>query len=119
MKPQDIPNFDSDCVDENGMYFAACLLDSARGVYIPQHFAESFPALFGDGAPPAGCKVLTAGSQDDRQTLLAGPDGEWYWEAWATVLDAVAWRENGVEYHLYQDGDLFQVVYLDDDSQQA
>jgi len=75
-------------------------LSDARGQYIPRDFAASFL----DRA-----KHVTGVSDDDWQTL-ENPDHEWYWEAWQNVCDnAVITDENGVRYHIHQDGDCWLI----------
>jgi hypothetical protein len=70
------------------------LLDSNRGVYIPQVFATDF-----DIKLPAKIKA----------DLKAGPRSENYWESWNWVLDNVTFVEEGTKYSLYQDGDLWAI----------
>lgn len=72
------------------------LADSARGVYIPQHFAET-------------CEPEKWGiDQDDIQTLLADPELEYYWDTWDWVLNnAERTDSSGNIWRLHQDGDLF------------
>lgn len=73
-----------------------CLLDSARGVYIPQNFAELFNA--------ADWGI----SEENKAILLCGPEHEYYWETWEEVLDSAEFTDkNGHIYRLHQDGDLF------------
>lgn len=73
--------------------------DSARGIYIPQHFAES-----------VNRDMLTGVSIVDMGILEFGPDAQWYWDAWDNVLDnAILTDSNGVKWCLYQDGDLWIV----------
>lgn len=71
-------------------------LDDHRGVYIPRDFAGSF----------ADRAKSVVGVTDENWTILeAGPDHEWYWEAWAEVCDgATVTDDNGVEYTVWQDG---------------
>lgn len=71
----------------------------ARGVFIPQHFAESVKREFVHGV-----------SDEDWKTLEEGPDAEWYWDAWSNVLDrAVIKSPDGKEGFLWQDGDLWVI----------
>jgi hypothetical protein len=75
------------------------ILNDARGVYLPRDFT---------------CNVarerVTNISDEDWATLAAGPDSEHYWEAWDAVLcDAVVTDDNGAQYGLYQDGDLWLI----------
>jgi hypothetical protein len=69
----------------------------SRGVFIPQYFAESVNR---------GC--LSGVTDSDMETLLSGPDTDWYWEAWDSVIDsAVVTDQHGQRWTLYQDGDLW------------
>jgi hypothetical protein len=79
----------------------AILYTSDRhGIYIPQYFAESIKP-----------ECLTNVSSDAMDILKAGPDHMEYWDAWndveaqATVTDP----SNGIEYYLWQDGDLWLI----------
>ena len=46
-------------------------------------------------------------SDEDWAIVEAGPDHEYYWDTWDTVLaNAQVTDENGVQYTLDQDGDL-------------
>lgn len=54
------------------------LLDGVRGCNLPQDFI----------AETEGVQGWTYNvSTEDIETLKAGPDEEWYWEAWNNVLD--------------------------------
>jgi hypothetical protein len=66
-----------------------------RGVYIPQHFAESYEKTKWNPIDPE----LIA-------DLLAGPESENYWTAWDLVLDNAETLCGGT---LHQDGDLWIV----------
>jgi hypothetical protein len=82
---------------ESAILFA----DSARGVYIPQHFAESVKREYVTGVDSA-----------DLDTLANGPDScEFYWDVWNDVESRaiVTDPDSGIEYSLYQDGDLWLV----------
>ena len=73
--------------------------NDARGVYIPQYFAESIVR-----------ECLSGVSEEDMKILLVGPDHEQYWDAWCDVCDnAILTDEQGVTFNLYQDGDLWLV----------
>lgn len=80
------------------------LLNSGRGVYIPQAFAEEclgFPSNVENGWDFA---ELAA------EVLLKGPDdNEEYWEAWEYMLDNARFRLEGGIWDLHHDGDLFAV----------
>ena len=74
--------------------------DSARGVYIPQHFAENIKR-----------DAVRGVNLDAWNALEQGPDGhEYYWEYWDEVLnDATVIDDQGREYTLHQDGDLWLI----------
>lgn len=76
-------------------------LSDARGIFIPRDFAKSFA----DRA-----KNVTGVSDENWAILEAGPDHEWYWEAWTEVCDkAIVTDEVGVEYFIWQCGDCWLV----------
>jgi len=74
-----------------------CYSDNARGIYIPQHFAETFNT---------GWSNI---DQEDISILKQGPDHELYWDAWTEVLDNAKFEKDGNTWILYQDGDLWCV----------
>jgi hypothetical protein len=76
--------------------YIECLLDSARGVYIPRDFAEMIDVSQWRGIDAS-----------DLEILKQGPEHEHYWDAWCDVLDNAEARETGQTLH--QDGDLFLV----------
>lgn len=81
-----------------------CLLDSSRGIYIPQQFA----IVYGDD-----CKGLdeksTEALTESLKVCLFGPNHADYWEAWEEVVDhAILIMDDG-EYVLRQDSDLWAV----------
>jgi hypothetical protein len=67
--------------------------DSARGIYIPQYFAETID-----------WNAIDNWNEDERDILLAGPDHESYWDVWDSILNNVVTVCGGV---LWQDGDLW------------
>jgi len=76
-----------------------CILDGARGIYIPQAFAECYDMK--------EWKV----SEEDEKILMDGPDNDLYWETWDDVIrEAEYTDEDGIVWSLWQDGDLFAVV---------
>jgi hypothetical protein len=81
---------------ESAILFA----DSARGVFIPQHFAESVRR-----------DCVTGVSAEDWAILESGPDTESYWDVWCDVESraVVTAPLSGIAYTLYQDGDLWLV----------
>ena len=83
--------------DEIDLTRAELFADSARGIYIPQHFAEAIKREYVSGV-----------SSDDWETLEAGPDAEWYWECWHDVLDRAEIHHPTLgTCYLWQDGDLW------------
>ena len=74
---------------------AVLFADSARGIYIPQHFAESYNS-----------EQWQAIDQSDLDILLSGPESESYWDVWDDVLNNAETVCGGV---LHQDGDLWIV----------
>jgi hypothetical protein len=76
------------------------LFDGASGQYIPQRFANEIVRDCVKGV-----------SADDYATLENGPDHEWYWEAWDSVLNGATLTIGGDTYALYQDGDVWALCY--------
>lgn len=80
------------------------LLDSNRGQYIPQNFAEEYAAYGG---------TWEGITEENRKTLEAGPYEDWYWEAWESVLNnaVLSVTHNGEtqRYTLHQDGALWLI----------
>ena len=73
------------------------LITDAQGVYLPQVFASAY------GDHPE----LVGADADDIATLIAGPEHEWYWEAWQNICDNATLSGKS----LYQQGDLWLVDY--------
>lgn len=74
------------------------LLNDSRGVFIPRDFNDCF------------CMKSWGLKDDDSDlvTLREGPDNEWYWEAWDSVLNKAKYVDgNGYVWFLHQEGDLF------------
>jgi len=70
-----------------------------HGIFIPQYFAES-----------VNPECLSGVTRRFLEILLAGPDHQFYWDAWADVCDnAVLTDSDGVTYYIWQDGDLWLV----------
>jgi hypothetical protein len=76
-------------------------LSDNRGQYIPRDFAASFM----DRAHSV------AGVDGETWAILeAGPDHEFYWDAWADVCsNAIVTDENGDKYTIWQEGDCWLV----------
>jgi len=77
------------------------LLDS-WGVYIPQMYCSDIDN--------ADAKLI--GVQfSDVETCQQGPDHPKYWESWQAILDSATWQDDsGQHWHLWQDGDLWEVT---------
>jgi len=78
------------------------VLDGNRGVYVPHEFGRIVKAgMSWEGHDP-----------ESIETLLEGPEAEYYWEAWQDVIDNVTFVDSkGNHWYLWQDGDLF--MYCD------
>lgn len=75
-----------------------CLIDGAAGIYVPQEFVSRYDTK------------LWNVKRDDVEILEHGPDHEYYWETWDDVLSYAHYiDENGIEFQLYQDSDLFAI----------
>ena len=80
------------------------MVDSHAGQYIPQEFLESIKNV-------KGWKGI---SSENKKTIEAGPDNEWYWEAWTQICDNAKFTSKArQEFRLYQDEDLWAVCYED------
>ena len=80
---------------ENEFKEMKCILDGCHGIYIPQQFVTTFTGWQGI-------------SLEDETICAAGPDHEYYWDAWDAILSRATYTdENGQEWFLWQDGDLF------------
>lgn len=77
--------------------------DSARGVYIPRHFAETIKRERVTGVSDL--------QWEDLESDPYGIDSDILWETWDRVLDnaRVTCPDTGTVFVLYQDGDLFLV----------
>jgi hypothetical protein len=74
------------------------LVDGNQGIYIPQTFAQRFRL--------DDWKGIT--EEDFNICLMGGPEHEFYWDAWDTILDNASYTDkDGKTWTLYQDGDLF------------
>ena len=81
------------------MWGMTLLVDSNRGVYVPQHFAEH-RASDGWTVSP------------EHLAILRADPGEcsFYWDVWATVLDGATYTDHlGNTWWLCQDGDLWAI----------
>lgn len=85
------------------------LLDSARGVYIPRDFIEIMKP------------ELIAGISNDQKIDLSDPQNAFYWDTWTDIENSFQYIDDeGNEYNLYHDGDLWLVCYdlLSDEERQ-
>jgi hypothetical protein len=67
----------------------------SRGIYIPQHFAESYNS-----------EQWSPIDSDDLAILIHGPEHDQYWDTWDDVINDAETICGG---SLYQDGDLWVV----------
>jgi len=77
------------------------LLGDSHGIYIPKLWADEI----GDEEEAESYSV----SWQDVLICQAGPDSEGYWDAWDSILRDAQWNENGEEWSLHQNGDLWAV----------
>ena len=76
------------------------LIDGASGIYLPQRFVNEFELT------QWGITL----TEEDRTSIIDGPESEWYWEIWETVLDSAEYKDKaGHKWTLSQDVDLFAV----------
>lgn len=75
------------------------LLDN-NGIYIPKMFCDDI-----NETEATECSI----DYKDVQVCQAGPEHEWYWEAWQTILDNYKCSDkHGTVWLLHQDGDLWE-----------
>jgi len=79
---------------DNGL--VNCILNDHHGIYIPQKFATDFEGWY-------GCE------ESDLEILRAGPDHEYYWDAWDDVMESARFSNEDGIWYLYADGDLFAI----------
>jgi hypothetical protein len=75
------------------------VIDSHHGIYSGQLFAQTFNQLFENG------KVKGI-SKESWQSLLNGPDDEFYLDSWAD-LDNIEITSDRVKYLVYQNEGIF------------
>lgn len=75
--------------------------DASRGIYIPQHFAQTHNELWN----------FDKCESDALDILLHGPEHTEYWEAWQDVIDNAFYQLREHKYTLWsgESGDLFSV----------
>jgi hypothetical protein len=75
------------------------LCDSHRGQYVPLMFVKHYNPV-----RSWGCAA------QDVAIIASGPDTDWYWETWETILSTAKHVDaHGNTWTLFQDGDLFAV----------
>lgn len=75
------------------------LISDRNGIYIPQMFANFDHSIRSWGIDH---------DDVDLQILRAGPDNEYYWDAWNSVCERVFFTDSkGNFWYLYADGDLW------------
>ena len=83
-------------------------LDDHRGIYIPRDFARDTYRECISGVKSEDLDYLAGEytpTGDDDPDDHGGPDGEFYWDTWQTVLDnAIVTDKSGNVFRLYQDG---------------
>lgn len=89
------------------MSYIEIYADSARGIYIPQYFAES-----------AKREMVQGVNAEEWAILESGPDNAEYWDVWESVLNNAKVTDSRGEWTLYQDGDLWicHADYLQEES---
>ena len=77
------------------------ILSDSHGRYIPQIFCEDADE---EWAQSVGVDY------SDVETCQAGPDHEWYYEAWESILNSCSYTDDkGTTWRLIHDGDLYEV----------
>ena len=76
------------------------VLSDSHGIYIPQIYCSNADEAW------AQCVGV---DYKDVQVCQAGPDHEWYWEAWQNILNNAHIVSDGVTWRLDQCGDLWEV----------
>jgi len=77
------------------------LLGDSHGIYIPKLWADELE----DEEEAESYSV----SWEDVLICQAGPESESYWQAWDAILRDALWNENGEDWRLLQNGDLWAV----------
>ena len=75
-----------------------CIIDSNRGIYIPQQFAKNW-----------GSSCISGVSLRELEILINGPENPDYFDVWDDILLSVHFMFDGVECTLYEDNDLWAV----------
>lgn len=75
-------------------------VDSHHGIYSGKIFAEYLDHLFKTGN-------ITGISNEDWKSLLAGPDDEFYLDAWANIDNVTITDEQGIKWMVYQNEGIY------------
>lgn len=71
-------------------------IDSHHGVYVPQFFVQQFDKY-----------RISNIRKDVLDSLLNGPDDEFYWESWDVYLNSTFKDDNNVKHYIFQNEDLW------------
>lgn len=81
---------------------AVLIADSHHGIYTPK--------LVVDGELSNTTWDWSGVDKEDIKSIQNGPDDDWYWDAWANVIDNVSITGlDGTKYFLYQNDDLWAI----------
>lgn len=98
---EDNPRFDQeDFLSAAGIdteSFTMLAVSDSAGIYAPQEFVSQYE------------DELKNASRDDIDTVLSGPDEEWYWEAWSDIESNAYIEIDGVKWFIHQSGDIWLV----------
>jgi len=75
---------------------AILVVDSHHGVYAPQFFIQQF------------ADKMVGLPDDVKQDLLAGPDNEYYWDAWDYASSCLV-VVNGEKYYIHHEEDIWLI----------
>jgi hypothetical protein len=74
------------------------LINGAHGQYVPKVFAINYDLGLWSGI-----------DEDEKATLLAGPDHPDYWEVWDDILGNASYTHGGNTWTLVQDSDVWAI----------
>jgi hypothetical protein len=81
------------------------LVDSHYGIYQPQILAEYIKSQQDDISK----QLFNSIASDDLETCLAGPDDEFYWDAYCDIENSARCIINKVEYFICQNEDTWLI----------
>lgn len=76
------------------------VISDRNGIYIPQMYCNHIDEKI--------AKEMCV-HMEDVLICQSGPDHEFYWEAWDSIISCAQWISDGVKWTLHQDGDLWEV----------